>query len=220
MRYTNVPWTKIEPSNIEKVFVIGSGPSTKEVDFMKLKRAGYCIVVNDVSNDFPTADAWFTLDPWGLHKTQLNKDFRGQPFAAVPEAYGTKVAISLDHRVKPTRPFNYLLRVPQNFDITSMRRHAEWGLNEDPRCINSGNSGFGALNLAFHMRPKLIALIGIDATAGYYFNRAKQTRPLNHLPPLFSSAVTQLTRENIQVVDCSLHGKLDCFEKVSWESLI
>lgn len=219
MRYTNVSWTKVEPNHVEKIFIVGSGPSAKDVDFSKLKQAGYCIAVNDVGRDFTNADAWFTLDPWGLDQ-QLSKSFRGIPYAAVPEAFGTKSAISLDHRVRPTKKFNYLLRVPQNFDISSIRRHAEWGLNEDPRCINSGNSGFGALNLAFHMRPKLIALVGIDATAGYYFNRSKQTRPLNHLPPLFASATTQLQRENIKVVDCSMRGKLDCFDKVSWENLV
>lgn len=216
----NVSWTKIEPCKFDTVFVVGSGPSAKEVDFKKIRQVGYCIAVNDVCNDFLDAHAWFTLDPWGLHKDQLHHNFKGIAYAAVPEAYGNKNAIDINHRLMPSKKFKYLHRVPQNFNIGSLSKHKEWGLNEDPRCINSGNSGFGALNLAFHMRPKRIALVGIDATSGYYFNRAKYTRPLSHLPNLFSSSVDQLKRENIEVVDCSLRGKITCFDKLSWEKLV
>ena len=215
-----VEWTYIPKSNLDLIFVIGSGPSVKNVDLNRLNESGYCIVVNDVANNLPDANAWFTLDPWGLHKNQLNPDFKGTAFAAVPDDYGTRYAASPDHRIMPRRKFNYLCRVPQNFDENKMQRHRTWGLNEDPRCINSGNSGFGALNLAFHMRPKKIALVGIDCTSGYFFNERKRTRPLNHLLPLFSSSTQQLKRENIEVVDCSMKGKLNCFPKEQWENLV
>lgn len=215
-----IQWTYVQRSSHDLIFIIGSGPSAKNVNFKALKEVGYCIAVNDVGHRFPSADAWFTLDPWGLHKQQLNDRFEGIPYAAVPDFYGTKYAISHDHKFMPKKKFNYLCRIPQNFDMRNTAAHKQWGLNEDPRCINSGNSGFGALNLAFHMRPKKIALIGIDCTQGYFFNEKYRTKPLDHVPFLFMSAVKQLKRENIETVDCSLFGNLKCFPKVSWEKVI
>jgi hypothetical protein len=210
-----IKWSKVNSSpNVDDVIIVCTGPSLKNFDFNSLRNKGYIIAVNDGAKFVPFANAWFTLDPWGLTTTQVPRNFQGDLFAAVPSDYGTENASNTTHRVIPRKKVNYLHRIAFHTDErTKLSDYLNWGLNEDPSCINTGNSGFGALNLAYHMNPKRVFLFGIDASKGYFFNEKQSTRSLDHLPPIFKSAVPQLNKRGIEVINASPSSRLDCFTK-------
>jgi hypothetical protein len=214
-----IKWSKVNKSIKPKnVIIVCTGPSLKNYDFSFLAGKGYIIAVNDAGKFLPFADAWFTLDPWGcgMNGTQYPSNFHGQLFAAVPEDFGLRNARSLEHQVQPNSKFNYLHRIPfHTVDELKPYDYYNWGLNEDAGCINTGNSGFGALNLAYHMRPENIFILGLDGTRGYFFDEKKYTRPLNHLPLIFNSSVQQLRDANIEVHNGSLYSTIDSFKRYS-----
>lgn len=217
-----IKWSKVKPINTDNIFIVCTGPSLQNFDFSLLQNKGYIIAVNDAAKFIPFADAWFTLDPWGLTTNQIDSSFTGLKYAAVPEDYGTIKANALSHRVMANPSINYLHRIGYH---TNDAQHdpielLDWGLNDDKSCINTGNSGFGALNLAYHMAPKHIFLFGIDGSSGYFFNATKRTRSLQHLPSLFQSALKQLTHKNIKIINASENSSITCFPRYSLQSTI
>lgn len=185
------------------IVIIGSGRSLSGFDFNRLRNQDcFIIAVNGSGESVPFADAWFTLDPWGLQGPQLPLGFEGQLYAAVPEHYGTIYAQGRDHQTEPTADIKYLQRLPY-----------EGGLCEDPWAIHTGNSGFGALGLAYHMRPKKILLLGIDGDIGYYYTTHKRNRNLDHLPRIFKESIPQLKKRGIRVINGSPHSTVSCFTR-------
>lgn len=209
-----VKWGKVN-TTAEKIIIVASGTSLANFDFNILKNKGFIICVNDSYKSVPFANAWFTLDPWGLNgKQNPPESWPGKCYAAVPEDFGQINARINDHKVIPPIHITYLHRIIFNTcSSISPTDYETWGLNEDPSCINTLNSGYGALNLAYHMRPKKILLLGIDAGVGYFYDKNKNTRSLNHLPAIFSSALPQLKEKNIEVINGSNISKITCFQK-------
>ena len=65
------------------------------------------------------------------------------------------------------------------------------GLTDEPGAVNTGNSAWGALGLAYHLGYRDVLLVGVDGThderiGGGYPNN------LSHLPLLFRSAIGQV----------------------------
>jgi hypothetical protein len=192
--------------SIKNIAIIGGGRSLQGFDFNQLRDENcFVIAVNGSGDIVPFADAWFTLDPWGLQGRQLPRNDKwegGQLYAAIPEYYGTKYADGRNHRDPPTADIRYLQRVPY-----------ETGLCEDPWAIHTGNSGFGAMGLAYHMRPEKILLLGIDGDFGYHYTTRKQNRNLSHLPRIFRDSLPQLKKRGIRVINGSPTSTVDCFTR-------
>lgn len=219
-----IKWGRVDINlKPEKIVIVASGPSLTGFDFDKLRNKGYYIIcVNRAAEVVTFADAWFTLDPHGFGKTQLPKfPFTGKLFAAVPEDFGLKNARILDHQCIPPKNVTYLHRMVWHSDPNLTEEdYLSWGLNEDTRCINTLNSGYGAFGLAYHYRPKKILLLGLDASHGYFYDPSCMTRSLNHLPPIFRSTLPQIEKAGIEVINGSLHSKIDCFPRCTPNSAI
>lgn len=203
---------------LRNVVIVASGPSAELIDFTKLKGvpSTYIITVNGAGEHVPFADAWFTLDPWGLHTTQTPDRFKGKLYAAVPEDYGTPHAKVPNHRNTPKNKITFLHRLQShNYTTISSDTAYKLGLSDDKSCINTGNSGYGALNLAYHLSPERIFLVGIDGSSGYFYDKKKKTRPLTYLPLLFNSAVPQLEQKNIKVYNVSSTSVIQSFKKIT-----
>lgn len=216
-----VRWSKIyKNEQFNKIIIIGSGPSLKDFDANILKDLGYyIIVINNAFNICNFANAWFTLDPWGLDGRQLPPiNFKGDLFAAVPEDFGLSNARITDHKIsiQASRKIQFLHRIVFHTDVNSIKNgdYLNWGLSEDPSCINTLNSGYGALNLAYHMKPDKILLLGIDASTGYFNNVNQKTRSLSHLPLIFESTIPQLQERNITVINGSINSNITCFKRL------
>ena len=66
-------------------------------------------------------------------------------------------------------------------------------MNKTQGCINTGNSAWGALGLAWHLGFKDVALIGVDAN-GEQRCEGGRSQNLSHLPMLFTTAVGDFDR--------------------------
>ena len=98
-----IKWGVVEKpiKKIRNVIIVASGPSVNDINLPMLKRIPdtYIIAVNGAGSHVPFADAWFTLDPWGLDGPQLPAPFSGKLYAAVPDDFGTPNARTIKHRV-------------------------------------------------------------------------------------------------------------------------
>jgi hypothetical protein len=196
---SGIKWGKIEnnqPDRIDQVIIVASGKSAKNVNFDKMRKRKntYIITVNGSGSFVPFANAWFTLDPWGLTGPQLPTHFRGSLFAAVPEDFGTPHAKIMAHRATPSAKITYLHRLQShNFTDVSSESAYTLGLSDDPSCINTGNSGYGALNF------------------GYFYQSKTTNRLLSTLPTLFASAMEQLEQRNIELFNVNPTSAVDMY---------
>lgn len=199
-----IEYRKVTPTpKAFKTVVVASGKSVSGFNLSKLHRDDvFVITVNDSGKYVPFADAWFTLDPWGLHGPQLpGPHFRGQLYASVPEDFGTPLAKVRNHRIDAPANIHYLKRL-----------HGD-GLSEAPNAIHTGNSGFGAVNLAFLLGAKHILMLGIDGDRGYFYNPIKITRELRHLPGMFEKCLPQAKSHGLKIFNGSPNSKVTCFTR-------
>lgn len=211
-------WGRVEPEPMynDTVIIIGGGRSLTGFEFASLKGVGHLIAVNGSGKTVPFAESWFTLDPWGLHGPQLPPPFStSKLYAAVPSDFGTPDARTEAHRVHVQRHITFLHRlVNHNMPGQSVDSVYRQGLSEDTGCINTGNSGYGALNLAYHFRPKTIVLLGLDGDIGYYYDTKTANRRLTGLPAMFASAKEQLDARGIRVMNGSPKSTITAFPRM------
>lgn len=91
------------------------------------------------------------------------------------------------------------------------------------------NSGFGAVNFAAQLAPAKIVLVGFDMTLAYGVRwHGPHPGPYRDPPPAFveswrrslDGAAGPLAARGIKVIDCSLTGALQNFEKRPFEDAI
>lgn len=201
----------------EKVVIVGRGPSLAGFDFQQLAALPESVIVicvNQSIEQSPRADVWFTLDP----NTPLQKLMRVQRpgtryFAAVPNDFGRETAKRPSHRHGLPENVTYLRRI----DGPGPERSQD-GLSHSKDAINSGNSGFGALQLAYLMGAKKIVLLGFDGAdtarkTGGHFDSSKKSAYLGHLPQLFNSTAMALDAEGVEVRNSNPESKITCFPR-------
>lgn len=196
----------------ERVVICGQGPSWARVDTAELaqvRNAGALIIAVNGAVEHAPADVFFTLDLSDENRERTREPVEGVHYV---------VAAPLD---EPERldHVTYLERVEN--DVPRDRpyrlragKEAPGGLAEDPGKIHTGNSAFGALNLAYHLGAVRVALLGVD---GFGHERWDGTRNrcLEHMPDLFASAVPQLDERGIYVVNGSPESSVDCFPRLT-----
>jgi hypothetical protein len=98
-------------------------------------------------------------------------------------------------------------------------------LSGDPRKVFGGNSGHGALNIAFLAGAHRILLLGFDMTAARGHNW--HADHISHATEVrygiwisrFREAATELDRRGVEVLNCSPGSSLDCFDFSDVEEL-
>lgn len=212
-----ISWSKFENVGHDDVVIVASGLSLRGVDLNVLRnKKCFIIAVNNAVSAVPFANCWFTLDPWGLNGPQLPESFNGALWAAVPDDFGTAHARSTNHRASPDYRIKFVHRIAgNNHTDQSSDMSYKLGLCEDRDCVSTGNSGYGAINLAYHMRPKRIILLGLDAGLGYFYTTKTSNRPLNTLPLLCKSAEQQLSDAGIEVINGSQISSVLCWPRTS-----
>lgn len=205
MKYTHVRHRE------RKVAIVASGSSLTGVDLSRLDGVPV-IAVNRAVLHCP-ADYWVTIDPDRKNYALMSHPAPGvRYYCGVPETYG--VGGSRDHHV-PLLPH-----------VRYLRRVTEPGLATCRSTLHSGNSGYAALGLAYHLGARWIALLGIDGTQDRYFyppTGSPQLWPrmsLAHMPDLFRSAVGQLLGSGIMVLNGSPSSRVKCFPRCTPEEAI
>lgn len=188
-------------------YIVGGGPSLKGFDFGRL--CGRTVVaVNDAAIHLPFATALFSLDAiWIEKRRDLIETFPGERYLAVPE----------DRNLDTLPTATYLKR---------LRRCN--GLTTDRSCISvySGNSGFGALNLAVHKESKRVILLGFDFCHarvhwhdGYEWSNSSNDQMYANWAQRFDEVAPQLRAMGVEVVNASPISKITAFRKIGLEEV-
>ena len=188
------------------IAIVASGPSVEGVDLRPLHSA-HVIAVNFAVTWAPVVHSFFSLDPSPSILMLLQQRHRRE---------GVKYHLAVPHDWRGTHRdgIQYLRRISGDGV-----RGASRGLSEDVSSIHTGNSAFGALGLAYHMRPRKILLLGVDATDnGYAYNKGSPNWSLGHLPDLFATACDQLRERNISIVNGSPRSLVTCFTRMDPQS--
>ncbi len=213
-----ITWGKIE-TKAESVLIVGAGPSLGQVEqgavLQAFERGVRVITVNAAALAVRGAHDWFTLDfDERNRKIAAQRWWKTRAIAAVPISFGPEASLSI-HRCHPPTDVTYLHRLTGEGPL-----QAKYGLCNDPTAIHTGNSVWGALGLAWHMKPRRIGFLGLDATTEPGFPSSHSPRSLEHLPKLFDSAIPQLMAAAVDVRNGNRASRVTCFPRVEPAELL
>src|ERR1043166_8946509 len=145
----------VKPWAGETVAILGTGPSLTQADVDACRGVCKVIAIKDAMYLAPWADALYFcgagVGDWWIQNQQAVKSFAGLRF-------------TLDARAKDV--------------ATVLRNTGEFGLEEDPTGLRTGrNSGYQAINLAYHLGATRILLLGFDMQGSHYFGAHSYTTP-------------------------------------------
>ncbi|CAI3796020.1 hypothetical protein [Rheinheimera sp. MM224] len=166
------------------------------------------IAVNGAIEWLNRADYAFTLDPSKVNTARMlphNQRPGVNYVAAVPVGYPLPANVTRYNRVakRGAEPTD-----KKSVEWVLWRYSCVKGINTTPGHINTGNSSWGALGLAYHLGFTDVALIGVDGSTDLKVDGGNSYE-LRHLNPLFASALPQ-----INVVSC---GKLNSIPQMSFD---
>lgn len=192
---------------MNKCIIVGSGQSAK--DFTPPDGIDI-IAVNNAISRVPNAKYWFTLDPANYNLKIINdKNIKAIKYVACPDAFKLPDDVIRCKRVENhnrSRVFNQ-----DCYEYFLYQSKATLGLSLQYLHISTGNSSYGALNLAYHLGYKDIALIGIDGTDKISLDNNSDARGYIYLNQLFDSVQKDL---GLNIVSL---GELKSFPKMNLE---
>jgi len=196
VRYSSVP--KLFPN--ETIFIIGGGPSLKGFDFRTLsgKRT---IAINKALLYMTDPDAVYWTDGrfYTWFKNEVDS-FKGLKFALRPGSQYT-------------------------CDIKVLRKGKPYGLESDPQTLAHGfNSGYAAINLAYHLGAKRIVLLGFDMEEdgknthfhdGYPARSTGNKMYIEKFLPGFKQLYDEIRLKGIEIINASPNSRLKVFPKIT-----
>ena len=201
VKYSTVP--KKFPG--ETIYIIGGGPSLKGFNFKELSGCR-TIAINKAILYHTEADVLYWTDGrfYTWFKNEVD-NYKGLKFALKPGSQYTR-------------------------DIQVLRKGKPYGIEEDPQTLSHGfNSGYAAINLAYHLGAKRIILLGFDmANEGTetHFHDGYPTRPAgNHIYhdkflPGFKQLNSEIKAKGVHVLNASSYSKLNVFTKITMEQAL
>ena len=180
----------IEKDHRKTALIVAGGPSAEIMKTFRVNKQQIAVIaVNGTLDWIRFFDYWFTLDPTKVNRKRM-RTFRhnAKYFIAFPKGH-----ILLPSYV--TRLDRYSPK-PVDPDAPVDKLAGAIGLNTAPNIINSGNSAYGALGLAYQLGFEKVGLIGVDANTERRVDGG-YSRDLTHLPTFFESAMHQ-----IDIVNC------------------
>jgi hypothetical protein len=190
------------------VFIIGGGPSARDVDFSILQNE-LVVCVNDAYRDFPDATAIYWVDDsWGsnnydnliAHKCNLI-------FTSKPDQH-----ISYQRKPDPTTICNTYV----------LKRTGEHGFDPNPDCLMGNNSGVQVLNLVVNMKPETVVLIGYDMRTvnrrSHYHDQERPYIKETIYTDLFTPSMKALAKgmkesgSKVRIINANPESAVRCFE--------
>jgi len=192
----------------DKPFVIvASGPSlTKgQVDYCKDRAS--VVVINDNYKIAPWANYLYACDShwWDWHREDLDLlNFKGEKYTQ-DNAWSENM---LEHYKKMHR-------------LKVIKSTAGKGLSLDTEVIHQGgNSGYQAINLAYHLGGRKIILIGYDQKFGsnnetHWFGDHPNGVRSNYASwvPSYNSLAEHARQIGLEIINCTIDTALTCFER-------
>jgi hypothetical protein len=183
----------------ETAFLLAGGPSLRDFDCTVLRGAGRVIAINHSYRLAPWADVLYFCDLswWRQHELEVRELFQG------------RYIVTLENRIDGVKTL-------RNFGVS--------GLETDPSGLRTGNnSGYQAINLAYHFGARRIVLLGYDMRVspdgrthwhgGYTGYSADTYRGLfsSHMAPYFDTLVQPLRDAGVEVVNATPDSALRCW---------
>ncbi len=203
--WNNIKYTKVKPIwKGETVFIIGGGPSLSKFDFNRLRDKN-TLAINKAVQTCPWADILYWTDSrvYSWLKNDINK-FQGDKYTI--------------------KPFN----TPPSVKV--LKNTGANGLELDPSGIKHGNnSGYAAINLAYHLGVKRIVLLGFDMGnlgakshyhEGYPVSMTMNKTYESKMLPVFNSLVKPLKENGVEVINASMVSKIKCFKRMPIEKAL
>lgn len=201
-KYDN--YTYIDPIFLgDTIYIIGGGPSLKGFNFNLLKDKTV-IAVNKAFLHLPMAQVLYWSDTrfFEWYSKEI-EDFKGIKVTCRPQ--------------------------PKRNDIINLLNTGKTGLETMSYGLrDGGNSGYAAINLAYHLGAKRIVLLGFDMQTngkethwheGY--SSTADTETMGRLMiPNFDSLVEPLAKRKVKVYNASPISKLTSFEKITIEEAL
>ena len=184
----------------ETIYIIGGGSSLKNFNFDQLKGLK-TIAINKAVFFHQEADVLYWTDSrfYTWYKNDID-NFNGLKFALKPGSQYTT-------------------------DIKVLRKGIAHGLEKDPHVLAHGNnSGYAAINLAYHLGANRIVLLGFDMHndgKDTHFHDGYPTRAAgDHIYkdkflPGFKELEKGLRVEGVTVFNASPHSQLNEFPKIT-----
>lgn len=186
----------------ETVVCIATGPSLTADDCEYVRGRARVIAINDAYRLAPWADAVYGTDARWWHWHKGVQGFTGAKW-------------SLEH----SQWWNYRELYP---DVQRLRNSGPDGLEHDPTALRNGrNSGFAAINLAYHYGASRIVLLGYDMQPtgkrqhfwaennGEHPNKSRS--PYAQFRRRFESLVKPLQKRGVSVINCTRTTALTAF---------
>lgn len=176
--------------NWDVIHILGNGPSADglDTDFFAGKNL---LVINRAAVRIPSAGALFSLDRnWINQNTELIKNFKGERYLALalPESVPNEVNKGW---IPGVEYFNWWHRD---------------GLSDNPCCVCTGcNSGYAAINVAYHKGTKEIHLYGYDMDP-------KDNDQYQFWSKAFDTMIPQLNNRGIKVWNHNPKSFITAFE--------
>ena len=193
----------------ETVYIIGGGPSLKDFDFNRLNGAK-TIAINKAVLFYPKADVlyWTDVRFYTWHKDEID-NYKGLKFC-----------------IKTGSQYSNNIKILKKGKLN--------GLETDPQTLAHGNnSGYAAINLAYHLGAARIILLGFDMGNVLHNNKmishfhdGYPTRPANDkmyldkFIPGFSKLKSDLLGLGITVLNASTYSRLNVFPKITIEQAL
>jgi hypothetical protein len=201
-KYDN--YTYIDPIFLgDTIYIVGGGTSLKGFDFNRLKDK-VVIAVNKAFMHLPFAQVLYWSDTrfYEWHSKEVD-NFKG---------------IKVTCRAQPKRG-----------DIINLLNTGKTGLETMSYGLrDGGNSGYAAINLAYHLGAKRIVLLGFDMqTNGKethwhegYPSTADTETMARLMVPNFDTLIDPLEKRKVKVYNASQISKLESFPKISIEEAL
>ena len=201
-KYDN--YTYIDPIFLgDTIYIVGGGTSLKGFNFDLLKDKTV-IAVNKAFLHLPFAQVLYWSDTrfFEWHGKEIG-EFSGIKVTCRPQ--------------------------PKRGDVINLLNTGKTGLETMSYGLrDGGNSGYAAINLAYHLGAKKIVLLGFDMQTngkethwheGY--SSTADTGTMERLMiPNFDSLVEPLEKRKVKVYNASPISKLTCFDKISIEEAL
>lgn len=197
---TTKPVPKLWPGSTIVIFATGPSLCQEDVDYVRGKAP--TIAINDAYRLAPWADVLYSSDNpwWKKHK-------------GVPTFQGLKFGIC--PRKKQKFHFGHFP------DIHALENTGSQGLEREPTGLRHGlNSGYAAINLAYHFGATRILLLGYNMShlrgKSHFFgdhqglsNSSSYITFLRQFPYLRD----ELRKEGVQVINCTDETRLHAFRE-------
>lgn len=191
----------------ETCFIVGGGPSLIGFDFERLRGRGRIIAINRAYEFVPFADIHYFMDNKYYRRVQRELTWR--------EFKGVKVYLNMSaYRVAG--------------DVISIPSRGRPGLSRSigEGIYHGGNSGAGAIGLAYCLGANPIYLLGYDCKrtlenthfhSGYGVNLGNGT--LGRLIPEFNLLAAPLRAAGVKVVNLNPDSAIRCFPFSTFEAI-